>query len=527
MTDSKRTVMKIAIIGTSNAIMRDGWVAHLRERLPEGWTLDNLSIGGSASLHGSFTATRSSVAENYDLALIDFAINDQQMIDILDMSPEYVAGSFSALLRCFAAPGGRCAPIVLIIPQRDLLGRHRQDQAYNITVKLCERYGVAYIDLYHELRRMAAADGVDVAGCFSDWTHLRSFAQQALAAAAHEAVISDRAARPNRLVLDEAPHCRAVADADIEVAPETRETIATSLTSAEVRRIGAGARGLIRNAPWLCGVVHWIDPNSGALCFDGADAKVKKALRKEWTRLFGLTLFKTPLRADPEGVAFRFGDFEDYPLERSYGMTPTTAVDGDRADIVGFLACDRDPVAAGARLLASVAGAADPSSTSAHRVDTDFSRLLLAGWVNDLSSRRGPQPAVKTAAPPTPVAEPADAGDDAPVAVVSHLKPQTHTIAVSIPHGCTTSVRLPITAGVMIVSSEVSMLRCIIGFRAGTRPQLHNLGTPTPNLTLVAGPLDKRSPQEKYTTFGISADGRLEIENLRGGTVSMTLFLIG
>lgn len=519
--------MKIAVVGTSNSVMRNGWVPRLREMLPTGWALDNYSVGGSASLHGSFSIDAAKVAENYDFAIIDFAINDQQMIDTANMSVEYVAASFAALLRHFAEPNARCTPIVVIIPQRDLISHDRQDQTYNITVKSCERYGVAYIDLYELLRRLAREDGVDPKGCFSDWTHLQPFAQEALAKAALRALQGTKPGRrPSERLLTEAPRCHAVAGDDVEVNQEIRQELGTSLAKKEVRTLEAGARGVIRNIRYLCGIVHWIDPGSGSLCFDGEDRKVKKGLRKEWTRLFALTLFKTPLKAKDAVIPFHFGDSEDYVFERTFGMTPKTPVAGTRADIVGFIGCDADPLVAGRALLKAVGGASTPPTTRKEQLDLNIAYTLLASWVS--SSRDRPE-----ASPPKPsVQEPVMKPEPEPVTVeakasVTYSRPAPHVASVRIPDGCRTTVELPISFGVMIIVSEVSMLRATIGFRCGLRPQLHNLGIPVSNLKLVAGSLAELPPQDKHLTLGLGQGDKLEIENCRGGLVDMTLFFFG
>lgn len=402
--------MKIAVIGTSNSLMKMGWVASLREMVPAGTVIDNYSIGGSASLYGSFVATRHNIGPSYDFAFLEFAINDQAILEIQQLTESYIAGSLAALLRHFAERAAQCVPIVVIMPIRDAVSHQRRDTTYNITRKLCEHYGVHYIDLYRPLRSILQNHTLDISSWFSDPMHMSISAQAALAKVARKTLDTPLPhLKPSRQLLSDAPYCFAIPEVDLVFPSATKRIVGTSLIQHEVWSIGPGDYGHIRNAPWICGIVHWADEASGALCFRSSEPQVqwairvfadkvralvskanvgaetkkrlqsrlKKAVKKKWVRRFGLTHFTTPFKAFGGTTRMRFGDLKNYPFEKHWGLPRERSLEGTRADIVGLVASDRDPVAVGELLLIKLGGAKTPPDTDLLRLDLEIEMLLL------------------------------------------------------------------------------------------------------------------------------------------------------
>lgn len=350
--------MRIAIIGTSNSVMTRGWANALRKISPEHWEIENLSLGASPSLYGSFAISREKVAENFDFALLDFTVNDQQFLDISNLSRDYLAASYAGMLRHFATENARCAPICLFLPQRAFALEGKGTDAYSICTSICERYDVEYIDGFATVQRLVKA-GIGVDEIFADWGHLTPEYQIIMAEKVLDFLSNVTPKKPRREVLVEAPVIAAVPKSDVEYFNGEVRTIGTSFAKHEVTTLREGSGGIIHNSPYLLAILHWIDEASGPVCFKGSETNVSKALRKEWKQLFALTHFRKPVRSEGS-IPFEFGEKQGYLLERGFGLAKTTPIAGDVADIVGFLKSDVDPIAQGRMLLETV-GAREPA----------------------------------------------------------------------------------------------------------------------------------------------------------------------
>ncbi|MBW8284132.1 MAG: hypothetical protein K0M55_11050 [Rhizobium sp.] len=348
--------MRIAIIGTSNSVMTRGWANALKKISPEHWEIENLSLGASPSLYGSFIISKENIADNFDYALLDFTINDQQFLDISNLSLEYLAASYAGLLRHFATDEAVCTPICVFLPQRAFAQEGKNTDAYNICTRICDHYGIDYIDGFATVQRLAKG-GIGVDEIFADWGHLTPEYQIVMAEKVLDFLTKAIPKKPRPEILMNAPKITAVPGGDIEYLNGEVRTLGTSFARHQVTSLREGGSGTIYNAPFLLGILHWIDEASGPVCFKGSDVNVSKALRKEWTKLFALTHFRKPVRSDGT-IPFVFGEKQGYLLERGFGLAKTTQIAGDVADIVGFLKSDADPIAQG-RLLLETLGASE------------------------------------------------------------------------------------------------------------------------------------------------------------------------
>lgn len=339
--------------------MTHGWANALRKIVPEHWEIENLSLGASPSLYGSFIIPRENVAENFDFALLDFTVNDQQFLDISNLSRDYLAASYAGLLRHFATEDARCTPICLFLPQKAFALEGKATDAYSICTGICEHYDIEYIDAFAMVQRLVQT-GIGVDEIFADWGHLTPEYQIVMAEKVLEFLCNAIPKKPRREILVEAPIITAVPRSDIEYFNGEVRTIGTSFAKHEVTTLREGGGGIIYGSPFLLAIVHWIDEASGPVCFKGSDTKVSKALRKEWKRLFALTHFRKPVHSEGS-IPFEFGEKQGYLLERGFGLAKTTQIAGDVADIVGFLKSDVDPLAQGRMLLEALAAAREPA----------------------------------------------------------------------------------------------------------------------------------------------------------------------
>lgn len=132
--------MKIAIVGTSNSILKDGWVKYYRE-LVQDVEIDNYSLGSNSSLYGHYILEKKDILDKYDYCFIDFAVNDQHFFDKGLISEELLVASYLDFIRKFR--NSNCIPIFLILPiveycrENSKISTIRQNM-----IALCDDFGV-------------------------------------------------------------------------------------------------------------------------------------------------------------------------------------------------------------------------------------------------------------------------------------------------------------------------------------------------------------------------------------------------
>ena len=69
--------MKVAVIGTSNTIIKVGYFNKLKRKFENSAvTIDRYSLGGTTSLTASYMLEKFNIINNYDYIVLDFNIND-------------------------------------------------------------------------------------------------------------------------------------------------------------------------------------------------------------------------------------------------------------------------------------------------------------------------------------------------------------------------------------------------------------------------------------------------------------------
>lgn len=82
-------------------------------------------------------------------------------------------------------------------------------------------------------------------------------------------------------------------------------------------------------------------------------------------------------------------------------------------------------------------------------------------------------------------------------------------------------------SGVLVISSEASLLRAIVGFRCDATPQCTILGPAISNFAVTTGALTGLTGAGSTFTVSAHTDGKLYFENQRGAEVTFTVTLLG
>lgn len=343
--------MKIAVTGTSNSVMTHGWVNQMR-KLPEvaGHEIVNMSIGAAPVHAAAYSIAANCVARDYDICFIESAINDQQMLHIGRLNYGVWAATFAGVLANFSAPDARCLPIVLIFPQRDLIrAKSHIETISGWTAALCEKFGVPYVDVYESLRQEAV---VAPEALFKDWTHFVPAAAEAIAREM-SAVVERAGSLPHGLSgrsEGRTPFFHALPATKLDGRNVQVERRSTSALGFDVAALSAGSRMMLKNVGYLAGILHWADAGSGVVNLKTKQRHVSKLMRKEWNNLFVMTHLGIPVRATPD-IEVTTGMSSSAVNEYAFGQKPWMPIEGDNANIVGFLTSEIDLMTFGRQLI--------------------------------------------------------------------------------------------------------------------------------------------------------------------------------
>ena len=139
---------KIAILGTSNCVTKNGWV-HFCRKIENEAEIFNVSLGDSLTSYGILRFIQEeSWLKDVDYCFLDFNITTTERIVKREIGKEFCISCFAALLEALLTRT-RCTPIVLLISsQASMLGKvTRPESASSWMIQLCKLYRVPYVDI--------------------------------------------------------------------------------------------------------------------------------------------------------------------------------------------------------------------------------------------------------------------------------------------------------------------------------------------------------------------------------------------
>lgn len=300
--------MKVLVLGTSNSIMREGWLSLSRNAAEyHGMQYDNQSVGASTSLYLAYRLHDLNLLDNVDRVIIDFCINDQIYIDagIYDISR--AEGHYMAAFRQLAQRGMLSKTIVLLFPQQRFAVSGEACPLIERLQALCHQFGVSTLDAGPLVIAGAAARNQDVAEAYTDPRHFAPEYQDLIGSAVLGCL---RRMRPsisptvwaNRRALRLIP---TACIRPLYIQPHSEATnmnVGTSLVRRDVISFPHNACATVSGAKWLLGVFHWTHANSGAFCLLGAYKTRRFHLRRAWKDIFLFDDVTPPFPLQPEGV---------------------------------------------------------------------------------------------------------------------------------------------------------------------------------------------------------------------------------
>lgn len=484
--------MRIAIVGTSNSVMTDGWVAALRGLRPDD-EIDNYSIGASTSLYGSYIVDREKIADRYDVCFLDFCVNDQAYNLAGDFIFKYAVASYCGLLQKFK--GTACRALPLLFPVRFAFDNRERRAVIDNAARACSAYGYPFLDILGLVDRLR--EGFDLSGddLYVDGAHLRPHVAAAIAKAA-SAMLDGPLSLPPAAEMD--------APVYFSSKPEggTAERVGTSLVTHDVNRLSEDAQATLP-AGYLCGALHWSSELSGDLFFQG-NIPVRKNFRKMWDGKFFFSHFVEPLPGE-KGITVTVQPIGDAVRDPTRDESTKPAA-SPTVDVVGYLLSDRDPGITGEALISQLQDI-DPRPVDQWEIFLgDFIRRHIA-WQKTRELELSQQ-----------LQQAAEAG-----AVFAG----TSSCTIQIGDDQAVLVPVPFKSGVITLTSITSRLRAQIGYRIARPAQAELMGRDVPNLRVIERvELKGQTSFPRYFTVSVTEKG-VYLENRRGAGISVTLFFAG
>lgn len=304
--------MRVLVFGTSNAILKNGYVDALRAH-PGVSRLDRVGLGGSSSIMLPYVGADVVFGE-YDYVVLDCSVNDGAFVGWGILQPAEIRENL--LWVCKAALQAGCVPILLCMPNRPHL--EAEDPAIGVYREMASKYHLALIDGYAFAYATAAADGVPAGDLFMDDLHLRP----EIAARLAPQIITACQPRAGGGIPEPGVRFRLIHAKDFDLPQCKRATSLLNLDCAELA-LGQKLQMRLDDGEQICGAAYNAGHTFGSLIFDGS-TKVAVNVRSHYFQKQDLV---ATMRQVSPAVSARDGTVQVY-LQHAEGVT---------AELLGFV----------------------------------------------------------------------------------------------------------------------------------------------------------------------------------------------
>jgi len=110
--------LKVAIVGGSNSVMRDGYTKYLQEYISsetdDSLELDYFAMGGVTSLFGAIQNCRHDIAKNHDVIFFEYCVNDRAAFTRGKYTPRMAGMALEGFIRQAKSANPQCIIIIVI-----------------------------------------------------------------------------------------------------------------------------------------------------------------------------------------------------------------------------------------------------------------------------------------------------------------------------------------------------------------------------------------------------------------------------
>lgn len=333
---------KAVIIGTSNALMREGWVNQTRAlALQSGWDYANRSIGGSSSLLGAYLLATDDEVRSADWIILDFFINDQLFVGERQATLNHVLGHYASMFISLNEVNALDRVLVLMFPQQKV-----DDALFDALRVLFDRIGVRYIDFRTVIAGWLLANGLDSAEAYSDSAHFSPKMQRHIGE-----LILEKLAEPGPTPKTDAAFrrwlfkCQPLGIVDLEIVSEKQERcqVGTSAIQQTARRFHHGDQFHVAGAPLFLAAHIWATNEAGVVTVRGVENGFRVHLRRDYKGLFIFDSIFAPLPLSDEARVDVVND-KTVPFQRMRGQKSSIYDDTDSTvEIVSLIGAQHAP----------------------------------------------------------------------------------------------------------------------------------------------------------------------------------------
>lgn len=299
--------MRVLVLGTSNSVMREGWLSLTRDMAADqGLDYDNQSIGALPSLYLPYRLQDLNLVDGADRIVIDFCINDQIYLRSGTYDLERAEGHYMAAFRQLAQSRLLSKTLVLLLTQQGFAVSDEPCPLIERLKALCARFGIQTLDAKTLVVRAAHARGEAVEQAYKDPMHFTPVYQRLIG---EEIVRRLRQGTlpligpkvwANRRALRKIP---LACIKRLKVTPNTAhryQNVGTSLARRDVLSLPYDSFATVSDGRWLLGVFHWTHPNAGVFCLQSQGEERRFHLRRTWPKpLFVFDALRVPFPLDP------------------------------------------------------------------------------------------------------------------------------------------------------------------------------------------------------------------------------------
>ena len=147
--------LKIALVGGSNSVMRDGYTKYIKEYIAEETDkyieLSYFALGGVSNLFGVIQNYRHNIAINHDVILFEYCVNDRSVIKHSNYTPRMAGMALEGFIRQVKMMNPNCVIVILILGTNISTYYNNCCQISATYESIARRYEIPVIDVTETL----------------------------------------------------------------------------------------------------------------------------------------------------------------------------------------------------------------------------------------------------------------------------------------------------------------------------------------------------------------------------------------
>ena len=276
-------MLKIAVLGTSNSILKTGYVKHLKSY--KNITVTNFGIGDTASIYGIYQLIQhEEITNNFDYCIIDYSMNEYLYRSKNFITTERILFYIICIISFFRDK--RCIPLFILLSPMTI--DTFNDPLYR---KIFHFFNIKYIDfdrIFNPLKHREI---------YENASHYISDFQKAIADKIYSECIEKKYQPINYSLIDKNPINLYTLDSDevsLQYINTEHSVKKTSLLSTNTIKFYENSSLSIQTNGYLIGCSFWNNTNGANVYFTFSNKIIKKNFRLKWPEILSCRSILTP-----------------------------------------------------------------------------------------------------------------------------------------------------------------------------------------------------------------------------------------